>query len=675
MGIKMLRLTLPYFLALMFQHIFGHPPALGIGSLFPDEFLKTITEIAGAEFNSCSQHLVFTTRTAEAIVTLRAVSLRTDAVPILLDVIPERIEMSNFFKRRAEHRPLKWTMIPTFRSLNCTLNLLLFPDLASLRDASEVWSVLVEKFVNADLDNVMLVLPFFYIVAFSRLNTHSELEAAVAVASKDVVRLMKMHLPPVFILTPSQNWTNGAGDGHDSSENVIIHGWFVCWYCEPSKGVWDHTVTFEYFYCHSNLASECPRVLMNTLKEKISEGRQVEWHFYDYLRSDGVYALRNPPPDDCLPFWSGEKFSYDEGVALYRFLLEPINKSMAAHSSYFYFRGSAMGFPSIAKATIDFLDLLPSTLERFQPLGYEAEFRFLIAHGISAEGSGILEKFLNPFHWNLWAPLAGFCLFTAALYSANGPLPFWPTFVGNVILVIGSMVEQALPEPPRSIAQAWTKSLVLIAWVLALLVLTNAYKGIMKSDYIVEPTYRTNWSKIKELEGFDLYFGINLIPDKCANACDTNFECDHACICDKGSFSNVRETLGRRECQIKDDLEFYKGLLRRRDASDSSWNKNYNQWRENHKNWLTKAVNRVRHIYLNATNSYESVVRILRKPRVAFITPQKFAHADMESVRNSELGPKTLKLTSNLKSEDHIFRSVSGYACGGRPQRFGTSST
>ena len=224
---------------------------------------------------------------------------------------------------------------------------------------------------------------------------------------------MKTDLPPVFILTPSQNWTNGPGNRHGSSENAIIHGWFVCWYCEPSKGVWDHTVTVKYFYCRSNLLSAYPRILMNTLKEQIRDGRQVEWHFYDYLRSNCVYALRNPPPDDCLPLLSGKRCSYDEGIALYRILFEPISNSMAAHSSYFYFQGSVNGFPSIAKAAVDFLDLLPSTLERFQPLGYEAEFRFLVGHGISAEGNGMLEKFLKPFHWNLWAPLAGFCLITA----------------------------------------------------------------------------------------------------------------------------------------------------------------------------------------------------------------------------------------------------------------------
>lgn len=48
--------------------------------------------------------------------------------------------------------------------------------------------------------------------------------------------------------------------------------------------------------------------------------------------------------------------------------------------------------------------------------------------------------------------------------------------------------------------------------IMALLIITNGYEGIMKSNYMVNTEHKTKWTVLKDLQNFTLYISSHVLP-------------------------------------------------------------------------------------------------------------------------------------------------------------------
>ena len=86
-----------------------------------------------------------------------------------------------------------------------------------------------------------------------------------------------------------------------------------------------------------------------------------------------------------------------------------------------------------------------------------------------------------------------------------------------VFTVSRILIEQAVL--PGRVEWKLGRAFVWGMWLLVTLLVTNAYKGVFKSNYILEPKYNRNWTALLDMVDFTLYFGcssgLNLekVPD------------------------------------------------------------------------------------------------------------------------------------------------------------------
>jgi hypothetical protein len=146
---------------------------------------------------------------------------------------------------------------------------------------------------------------------------------------------------------------------------------------------------------------------------------------------------------------------------------------------------------------------------------------FVTCDGVSLPVS--LHFYFAPYDSKSWTAFASFSLLLLPLticifYRLHSPLSFtWGIELGlllDVILLNVSLtfeIGQGMPQLPNTVPQALPNSnLILSLWALLLVVLGNAYKGIVMSELTSSLRVTGTHLSVSEMNNFIFYFGDNV---------------------------------------------------------------------------------------------------------------------------------------------------------------------
>ncbi|CAG7817818.1 unnamed protein product [Allacma fusca] len=132
-------------------------------------------------------------------------------------------------------------------------------------------------------------------------------------------------------------------------------------------------------------------------------------------------------------------------------------------------------------------------------------FKFILSDGVTS----VKLKFTlytNPFDLNTWISFLVANILVAIILALNAQNPkFLDQFIIATLALLGNFVEQGLLDCTRKYTSK-SMMIVLTISLLSGLVLTNGFKGFLKSSFGFANNYVTNWRYLKELENFTLYF-------------------------------------------------------------------------------------------------------------------------------------------------------------------------
>ncbi|CAG7828558.1 unnamed protein product [Allacma fusca] len=123
--------------------------------------------------------------------------------------------------------------------------------------------------------------------------------------------------------------------------------------------------------------------------------------------------------------------------------------------------------------------------------------------------------YTTPFDLKCWIGIASVIVLVALVLSSKFFLPGHNHFAKNFTVVLLSLLESlidqgmSIPKKRAKISdfiQSKSRSIILTAWLISGIVLSNGYKGFMKTAIITGSEFRTKWKKLEELQDFMLFF-------------------------------------------------------------------------------------------------------------------------------------------------------------------------
>ena len=132
-----------------------------------------------------------------------------------------------------------------------------------------------------------------------------------------------------------------------------------------------------------------------------------------------------------------------------------------------------------------------------------SRFRLVTSDGVTKD-AGSSGSFAVPFTWQVWILIATSVLMLATLLSILSSMDFFRVALPNVITVGSALIEQiGTPvDLPHHGPTMRLSSIMWFCWLLGVIIITNSYKSIVKSNYILEPKFSTKWRRLSELQDF-----------------------------------------------------------------------------------------------------------------------------------------------------------------------------
>ena len=393
---------------------------------------------------------------------------------------------------------------------------------------------------------------------------------------------------------------------------------FYCHYCPKNQTWWN-------FSCGSNLR-DCSSSMRLMLHSGFRRGENIPWRYGAQVGRRKTHALPLEKSEFCpltlKPSSCGVRLR-DEVV---NFLLEVLNWTFIQQVG----DAGSRGVPVISYDTIS-----PSRypIDAFIP-GDSSTFRFITSDSVTPVGSSFGNFFLSPFDTNTWVCL-GVTSFVIAIvlaaFSSEENLAIAATF--SALSSFSVLVDQFGIETNKTERHAaFVRSVIVLPWLFVALVITNAYKGIMKSNYVLETTYSTPWESLSQMKGFAFIFAydanaerikitqkfLEKMKEACPAAADSdvyNQDCVHkqepkywATVCNK-----FAEGVDRDPCDFVKEARNFK-----------SWERS---------GWFRKKLQIFNDVAESAR--LRSVVRLeeiirneLSQPLTAFVSPTSHFQAD-----------------------------------------------
>ena len=274
-------------------------------------------------------------------------------------------------------------------------------------------------------------------------------------------------------------------------------GTLHCWACESSKGKW------RTFSCTGNEIT-CAQIMWDAYRSSLGNSKRIPWLF---VRKDGKSMIKTNVPEKLCPFHvnpSASCLTLDEVNSVFQFLIHDSNWTTAAEATPG--GGTSNALFSNPRVTYDALRLYEYPEDVLLAVRHSS-FAFVTSDSVRQMGFSF-SKFLAPYEVTVWVALGASTASLAVCVPAISRQGFGCAISNNLLNFASVLCDQFTFSATQMYPGAKRRvvNVVTIFWLFMAIVITNSYKAIMKSHYVLEPTYTTYWKSLQEMTGFAFIF-------------------------------------------------------------------------------------------------------------------------------------------------------------------------
>ena len=302
---------------------------------------------------------------------------------------------------------------------------------------------------------------------------------------------------------------------HQNEFNKITvkNGFYYCVYCSHSdlKGWYK-------FKCTSG-GSLCAVEATAAMVEASNKGQGALWHTSDFISGMGSNALQLQTDIDMSPFTP----TMDIQSASLDFLALSLNTSLVREKLAVLQAAKLPSFPSSGTGSprIVTIPQTPFVVEFKHnfgnfPVGTTKGLKFITSDGVFQPLGSIVNS-LDPFGPFTWLTLVAFMVASAIVVAAAVAGVSEEQTDGSrlkVFMVMFFWIFRVLTEnchgagPSTEIKSSKTLCFwkaILVVWLLMGIVISNAYKGEVKSSFFAPTQLKTGWKSVREMRNFSFY--------------------------------------------------------------------------------------------------------------------------------------------------------------------------
>ncbi|CAG7818190.1 unnamed protein product [Allacma fusca] len=310
-------------------------------------------------------------------------------------------------------------------------------------------------------------------------------------------------ISPIFLLQYTKIGKRG------NTMYFVKEGWFFCPFCRiPSEGegssLEDSIGIITEFNC--SISPNCMTTLLTTYEITVLNPQNFQWLF---VAHDELHIAERI-----------KTFVFYEFVNN-----ETISKDILTTSIFPCERCPVFTITSevILQDNADARHLYSAVLKsnEFLPLGTKNLFNFVTSEGVR-EVKTTFEIFLTPFEWRVWAGVSlsasitvllcigiTICFGVGSCMTTSLEILFW---------IYACLVEKEMIDFPFKVREEDKMSvgrslkILIFVWLLAGTILTNGYKGILKSNFALPFPFETNYTELRQLQNFTWYLPLESCP-------------------------------------------------------------------------------------------------------------------------------------------------------------------
>ncbi|CAG7719701.1 unnamed protein product [Allacma fusca] len=293
---------------------------------------------------------------------------------------------------------------------------------------------------------------------------------------------------------------------------------------------------------------------------------------------------------------------------------------------------------------------IPDNLD-FYITGCTSTFKFITSDGIITRKSDeTFQRFIIPFQPSFWYFLLGTLVLTAffisiIIYKIRPSGSFARNFVGTLEKLLYILLEQdADGNEVTDVVSKFSKR-ALITWLVAAIVITNAYKGVVNSNYVFNFPFETKWQTLMDLSNFKLY-----LPTKNKSLCRNH-----------RSLKYMNRSRNRLEVNMKFEThEFFNQVNRWYVMSTLERFADEQKWRRTH-SMLSYIMNRI-YFFCDQTQKLANIItKELMEPKTAMVVETKRFPVYWRQVQGLVTANRKLKFAHNFKITDNFLKMPAGY--------------
>lgn len=140
---------------------------------------------------------------------------------------------------------------------------------------------------------------------------------------------------------------------------------------------------------------------------------------------------------------------------------------------------------------------------------FSSKFRFITSDSVAPVGASFAHFFTSPFDSSIWLCLGVTATAISIIMVALSSEKVAKAAVVSTLATFSLLVEQftiKLSQPATHVAIPRAIRTIVLPWIFAALVITNTYKGVMKSNYMLETAYSMPWKNLSQMKGFAFIF-------------------------------------------------------------------------------------------------------------------------------------------------------------------------
>ncbi|CAG7823115.1 unnamed protein product [Allacma fusca] len=352
----------------------------------------------------------------------------------------------------------------------------------------------------------------------SRLYFSSQILDEEAKSSKLVI-VFRKHSGNIYFLTALL----------DRIRKVNIYLPIFVQFIKPANKIFQGYMHWYEQHCQAKyncIMGNCLDIMERTYNEATNYGKKMKWTMFNkqtfqcFNSEDGskfvksgdseyqphVFAPKGTKPRSPL----ARKSPWRLFDTMYEFLVADLDSNL----TFCHEEGNVCetcGFPD--PATI-YVQNVNSDLERHYSefkLSLTPALKFITSDSVSSVKIEF-ALYTEPFEGKIWACVAFLILFLAFVLSVSTIITsesrnFLQEFSIKAFALLGNLIDQGQDTLEKDIrSRACAMSTIVALWLMSTILLSNGYKGFLKTLFSLENEMETKWKSLEELKNFTLYF-------------------------------------------------------------------------------------------------------------------------------------------------------------------------